>query len=118
MEYFIVSQNGWKNDFNKADPGAFFHDRVRKIDLVLAYEDPSESEDVEPPEDNAEKCSEKANKSDSRVSSANSSAETSGKNGKEIGLKRKKARETFEKNLQSAGMELEHENRKVRLCYC
>ena len=39
MEYSILQQNGWKNDFNKADPGAFFHDKKRKIDMVLAYED-------------------------------------------------------------------------------
>ena len=45
MEYSIVLQNGWKNDFNKADPGAFFHDNIRKIDMVLAYEDPAEGDE-------------------------------------------------------------------------
>ena len=48
MEYSIVLQNGWKNDFNKADPGAFFHDNTRKIDMVLAYEDPLEGDEPVP----------------------------------------------------------------------
>ena len=46
MEYSIVPQNGWKNDFNKADPGAFFNDNHRKIDMVLAYEDMSETDEA------------------------------------------------------------------------
>ena len=46
MEYSIVPQNGWKNDFNKADTGAFFHDKTRKIDMVLAYEDMAEADEL------------------------------------------------------------------------
>ena len=48
MEYSIILQNGWKNDFNKADPGAFFNDNNRKIDMILAYEDPLEGDEPVP----------------------------------------------------------------------
>ena len=47
MEYSIITQNAWKNAFNEADQGTLFNDGQRKIDMVLAYEDPDDHEDPE-----------------------------------------------------------------------
>lgn len=97
----LILQNGWKNDLNKADNGAFFADNLRKIDMVLAFED-SDSEDSEDLEDIL-----------SRQSSATFSRRSSTSENSEN--KRKIARKVFEKNLVLAGLELEHAHKAVKL---
>ena len=44
MEYSIIAQNAWKNVFNEPDSGTLFNDGQRKIDMVLAYEDPDDND--------------------------------------------------------------------------
>ena len=102
MEIAIIVQNGWKNEgFNKADSGAYFQDKVRKIDMVLAYEDSDEEES-----DSEELFSTVTNISKGSFNVDNTEAAEENK---------RMARKTFEKNLQMAGLQLEHESRTVSM---
>ena len=105
MEYSILPQNGWKNDFNKADPGAFFHDKIRKIDMVLAFEDQDE-----------ESFSEENSDPDAPNSTigANSSVFVKTIN-QEKEMEKRRAREIFEQNILFAGLSIEYEYKHVRV---
>ena len=103
MEYSIISQNAWKNSITDADPGTFFNDGQRKIDMVLAYED-SEAEEAE-------------NEAgpDRAETAASSRGASSRQPGQHELAYRRKARRIFERNLEIAGLQLETETKRVSL---
>lgn len=103
----IFIQNGWKDETTHgADMGVYFADGQRKIDMVLAFED--EDEDGLSPTSSPTVAS--SSRRSSRILSAARFAANDHRESVEM---RRDSRKTFERNLQLAGLQLEHEHRSV-----
>ncbi len=96
------------------DPGVFFSDGKRKIDMVLAFEDSDSEDDKEPLDDSDIKEHENPVHDQSRRSSRALSINMPHLDKVEIREKRRQAKKTFEDNVRATGLQIEYEHKSVR----